>query len=59
MQVIIMKSKEELREYINKVSKLKVTIDESRIKKNEFEKELDKIIEDVENKKAKSQKNTR
>lgn len=49
-----MKSKEELREYINKVSKLKVTIDESRIKKNEFEKELDKIIEDVENKKAKS-----
>ena len=49
-----MKSKEELREYINKVSKLKVTIDESRIKKNEFEKEIDKIIEDVENKKAKS-----
>lgn len=41
-----MKSKEELREYINKVSKLKVTIDESRIKKNEFEKELDKIIEE-------------
>lgn len=41
-----MKSKEELREYINKVSKLKVKIDESRIHKGEFEKELDKIIEE-------------
>ncbi len=49
-----MKSKEELKEYINKVNNLKVTVDESRIRKNEFEKEIDKIIEDVENKKAKS-----
>lgn len=48
-----MKSKEEIKEYISKVNNLKVTVDESRKNNNEFEKELDKIIEDVENNKEK------
>lgn len=47
-----MKSKEEIKEYISKVKNLKVTVDESRIKKNKFEKELDKIIEETKSKKS-------
>lgn len=47
-----MKSKEEIKEYISKVNNLKVTVDESRKNKNEFEKELDKIIEETESKKV-------